>query len=367
LRWVKVRKQIDEQNWDEATSFSDSLGRTIRTQAKDSQGDVFTETKYDDLGRVAATSNPYRSGETIYWSKPRYDELNRVVETYAPAIEGQTGASLGITEFGISTVQDYVGTYTTATDASGRKARSITNALGQLVRIDEPTGSNDLGLIGSPNQPTFYKYNPQGKMVKVSQGQQNRFFLYDYLGRLIRVRQPEQEVNSALDLADTVTNNNQWTAGFEYDIVGNLKKTTDAKGSIITNDYDKAGRVTKREYNDVNTPTVFYYYDGTGLATPPPTTQNYAKGKLTKVMSSISTTQYTSFDNFGRNLVSEQLTDGQTYESKYKYDFGGRMVEQTYPSGKVVRNFFENDGDLAKIVRNGKVYASDFSYTSASI
>jgi hypothetical protein len=51
LSWVKVRKQIDEQNWDEATSFSDSLGRTIRTQAKDSQGDVFTETKYDNLGR----------------------------------------------------------------------------------------------------------------------------------------------------------------------------------------------------------------------------------------------------------------------------------------------------------------------------
>jgi RHS repeat-associated protein len=322
---------------------------------------VFTETKYDNLGRVIATSNPYRSGETIYWSKPRYDELNRVVETYAPAIEGQTGASLGITEFGISTVQDFVGTYTTATDASGRRARSITNALGQLIRIDEPTGNNELGSLGEPNQSTFYKYNSQGKMVKVSQGQQNRLFLYDYLGRLIRVRQPEQEVNSALDLTDTVTNNNQWTAGFEYNIVGNLKKTTDAKGSIITNSYDKAGRVTLREYNNLDTPSVYYYYDGTGLGAVP----DYSKGKLTKVMSSISTTQYTSFDNFGRNLISQQLTDGQTYESKYKYDFGGRMVEQTYPSGKVVRNFFENDGDLAKVVRNGKTYVSDFSYNAS--
>ncbi len=209
-------------------------------------------------------------------------------------------------------------------------------------------------------------------MVKVSQGVQNRYFLYDYLGRLIRVKQPEQEVNSALDLVDSVTNNNQWTAGFEYDIVGNLKKTTDAKGSIITNSYDKAGRVTKREYNNLDTPTVFYYYDGTGLATPPPTTQNFAKGKLSKVMSSISTTQYTSFDNFGRNLVSEQITnvgttstDYQTYTSKYKYDFGGRMVEQTYPSGKVVRNFFESDGDLAKVVRHGKTYVSDFSYNAS--
>jgi RHS repeat-associated protein len=296
--------------------------------------------------------------------------LNRVVETYAPAIDGQTGASLGITEFGISTVQDYVGTYTTATDASGRRARSITNALGQLVRIDEPTGTNnDLGLIGSPNQPTFYKYNPQGKMVHVIQGKlgepaiQHRYFLYDYLGRLIRVKQPEQEVNPLLNTTQTVDGNNEWTAKMEYDLVGNLIKTTDAENKQITNFYDKANRVTKREYSNLDTPTVFYYYDGTGLGTVP----DYSKGKLTKVSSSISATQYTSFDNFGRTLTSEQITDEQTYSSKYKYSLSGALLEQTYPSGKVVRNFFESDGDLAKIVRNGKVYASDLSYSPTKI
>jgi RHS repeat-associated protein len=323
------------------------------------------------LGRVAATSNPYRENETVYWSKPRYDELNRVVETYAPAIEGQTGASLGITEFGISNVQDFVGTYTTATDASGRRARSITNALGQLVRIDEPTGTNnDLGLIGSPNQPTYYKYNSQGKMVHVQQGKtgetiQHRYFLYDYLGRLIRVKQPEQEVNSNLNTTQTVDGNNEWTAKMEYDIVGNLIKTTDAEGKTITNFYDKASRVIKREYSNLDTPTVFYHYDGTGLATPPPTTLNFAKGKLTKVSSTISASLFTSFDNFGRVLTHQQITDNQTYNTAYKYNLSGALLEETYPSTKVVRNFFESDGDLTKIVRNGKVYASDFSYTSA--
>ncbi len=61
----------------------------------------------------------------------------------------------------------------------------------------------------------------------------------------------------------------------------------------------------------------------------------------------------------------EYVLDGNTYESKYKYDFGGRMVEQTYPSGKVVRNFFESDGDLAKVVKNGKVLISNFDYTAS--
>ncbi len=261
-----------------------------------------------------------------------------MVETLAPAVEGQTGASLGITEWGISTETDFVGTFTIATDASGRKARSITNSLGQLIRIDEPTGNNDLGSIATPNQPTFYKYNPQGKMVKVSQGVQNRYFLYDFLGRLIRVRQPEQEVNPALDLADSVSGNNHWTAAMEYDLVGNLIKTTDAENKQITNSYDKAGRVKVRSYSNLDTPSVYYYYDGMGLSTPPPATNNFAKGKLTKVSSSISATQFTSFDNFGRTLASQQITDGNIYESKYKFDFGGRLVEQTYPSGKVVQN-----------------------------
>jgi RHS repeat-associated protein len=258
----------------------------------------------------------------------------------------------------------------TATDASGKRARSITNSLGQLVRIDEPTGTNnDLGLIGSPNQPTFYKHNPQGKMVHVIQGKagepaiQHRYFLYDYLGRLIRVRQPEQEVNSALNTTETVDGNNQWTAAMEYDIVGNLIKTTDAENKQITNTYDKASRVTKREYSNLDTPTVFYYYDGTGLGAVPA----YSKGKLTKVMSSISTTQYTSFDNFGRVLTHQQLTDGQTYDTAYKYNLSGALTDETYPSGKVVRNFFESDGDLGKIVRNGKAYASDLSYSPTKI
>ncbi len=38
LSWVKVRKQIDETNWDEAITYTDSLGRTVKTIAKDSQG-----------------------------------------------------------------------------------------------------------------------------------------------------------------------------------------------------------------------------------------------------------------------------------------------------------------------------------------
>lgn len=433
---VKVRKQIDEQNWDEATTFSDSLGRTFKTQAKDSQGDVFVETKYDLLGRPVAVTNPYRQNDTVYWSKTRYDEMGRAVEAYAPANFNTLGDSLGITEYGISSQTRFIGTVVTKTDASGRKSRSFTNALGQLTRVDEPGSNNQLDTVPQttptpnpsptppPNYPTdppscaancpnnltgseypmhstYYEYNVQGKMVKVTQGVQVRYFMYDSLGRLIRVKQPEQEVNDALDKSDPSTGNGKWTAKFTYDLFGNVITTTDANGITSISEYDKANRVFKRCYTkpgivtsvtkcddlstgvngqlSSDTPTVENFYDGFGLGVTPPEENNYAKGKLSKVTSSISETRYKTYDYLGRLIESEQRTpiadEGVTQAipriSTYKYDFGGRLIEETYPSGRIIKNSFESDGDLANVVSKAatqvgfKTYVSNFSYTAA--
>jgi hypothetical protein len=205
---VKVRKQIDEINWDEATTYLDPAGRVYWTQAKDSQGDVYVATHYDQVGRVDCVTNPYRIGEAAYWNKTRFDEIGRAMESYAPVAvslcqtEGQQLQSLGTTSFDLSTVSGAVGTVVVSNDASGRKGRSIANAAGQLIRVDEPTtfggtADQDLGTISSPIQPTYYTYSSLGKMVKVQQGVQSRYFLYDNFGRLLRVKQPEQKPTPA--------------------------------------------------------------------------------------------------------------------------------------------------------------------------
>ncbi|MBF2021993.1 MAG: hypothetical protein IGR93_18345 [Hydrococcus sp. C42_A2020_068] len=76
-----------------------------------------------------------------------------------------------------------------------------------------------------------------------------------------------------------------------------------------------------------------------------------AKDKLTKVSSSVSTTEYTSFDILGRVLSHKQTTDGQDYITAYAYNLSGAMVEQVYPSGRVVRNVLDGNGDLAMVDR----------------
>jgi YD repeat-containing protein len=332
------------------------------------------------INKVKRVTNPYRQGETKYWTETKYDEANRVKEVLSPTADGQTAESKITTEYGISTVTNFVGTYTVGTDESGRRGRSITNALGQVVRVDEATANNDLGSLATPNQPTVYKYNPQGQMVQVTQGNQNRYFLYDNLGRLLKVRQPEQDVNTAFDEYDPITLNTGWTAKFTYDVLGNMLTATDAKGVVITNTYDNANRVKTRNYTlpqtqtpqnaTAATPNVVYKYDGVGSAVTIP----FAKGKLTESSNGISTTRYTAFDNLGRLLSSEQVTDGVVYPTSYKYNpISGGLVEEKYPSGRVVRNFFETDGDLSAIssrrnaINSFKTYASDFSYTASGV
>ncbi len=439
---VKVKKQIDETHWDEATIFLDSLGRTIKTQATDSQGDIFAETEFDNLGRVKRTTNPYRLNDPqIYWNRPRYDELSRTVETCAPLqlseIPGglndpcPSGKSLGTVDYSFSTLTGFVGTVLTTTDASGRKSRSFTNALGQLIRVDEssstktldpvpqstptanpspsptpiggggPTGcaQNCLTAADYPMNSTYYIYNPQGNLVRVIQGDQNRYFKYDSLGRLIRVMQPEQEPNPNLSLSDSYNTSGQWSAAFQYNALGDLVRATDANGVSIINEYDKAKRVTKRCYSKPNlnvtattcaglganssdnTPTVENFYDGFLAAGQPPTASpNYAKGKLTRVASSVSDTRYTGFDNLGRITESIQRTpfaDNETVEnatprvSKYAYNFAGALIEETYPSTRVVRYEYESDGDLSRIWGKKdanapeRTYVNSFSFTAS--
>ncbi len=156
----------------------------------------------------------------------------------------------------------------------------------------------------------------------------------------------------------------------------------------IINEYDKAKRVTKRCYSkpnlnitattcnglgtnaSENTPEVTFLYDGLLELSQSPSSPNLAKGKLTRVSSSVSDTRYTQFDSLGRLTQMQQITDGVTYTSQYQYNFAGALVQETYPSGRVVRNEFESDGDLSRIwgIKDAnapeRTYANSFSYTA---
>lgn len=365
-----------------ATQFFDQLGRvrlskTLEDSATQSATNETDGIKVQARYKTAAgytyqlSSNPYRAATAVTetdptmgwtlstaWNTGRRSEVQTFSGAGLPVVFGGSNEnSTGIVRTDIDANRTLV------TDQAGKQRRSVTNALGQLIRVDEPDASGNLGTIESPTQPTHYYYDTLGKMVRVNQGVQNRYFMHDSLGRLLRVRQPEQTVNTALNTSGN-PDNNSWTIGFTYDNNGNLLTSRDANNVVITSTYDALNRPLTRSYSD-STPTVTYTYDDT--ANVP-----FSKGRLTKVFSTVSETRYTEYDEMGRLEKSEQRTDGEVYPSEYKYNLAGALIEQKYPSGRVVKNMLDASGDISNIssrVHNGpfKNYASNFEYTAGGV
>ena len=247
---------------------------------------------------------------------------------------------------------------TTVTDQAGKQRRSITNALGQLIRVDEPDAGNQLGTASSPNQDTSYAYDTLNNLITVSQGAQTRTFTYSSLSRLLSATNPESG-----------------TISYGYDSNGNLLTKTDARGVKTDYVYDALNRVTNRNYstpggtppNYQATPNVSYFYDNLPNA----------KGKLIKITTGtgatpLSVTEYQEFDLLGRVKQSQQWVEGTAYgvPMTYAYNLSGALIEQKYPSGRIVKNTLDSNGYLQQVQsqKSGGTlqnYANSFTYTAA--
>ncbi|MBL8183162.1 MAG: hypothetical protein JNL64_16325 [Blastocatellia bacterium] len=73
-------------------------------------------------------------------------------------------------------------------------------------------------------------------------------------------------------------------------------------------------------------------------------------GKATRVSSSVSKTNYTAFDVFGRMTAYQQITDGTVYSTEYKYNLSGGLVKETHQSGREVTNTLDANGDMTSTV-----------------
>jgi RHS repeat-associated protein len=256
------------------------------------------------------------------------------------------------TDYGVAVTGAQIGTVVTIEDQANKQRRSITNALGQLTRVDEPNDSGQLGAIDNPTQPTNYSYDTLSNLTTVSQGVQTRTFAYDSLARLKQATNPESGI-----------------INYNYDDNGNLTGKIDARNITTSYVYDALNRVKTRTYTGetgYTTPNVTYTYDNLPNA----------KGKLTKVVTGdvnapLAETRYTAFDNLGRVTGSQQITEGTAYNPQsYVYNLSGALIEETYPSGRVVKNTLDNDGDLSQVQSRKandsfRNYANSFNYTAA--
>lgn len=358
--YVKTTFTFDETRNLESYNYFDGLGRTVRSFAPKAGGAwIVADTQYDAAGRIRRVSKPYQGSSLTVevnlannWVTKQYDALGRITKI--------------TTADGSQVQSSYSANTITVTDADLKKRKTETDALGRLTQVIEDPGETNL--------VTNYKYDILGNLRRVEQGVQRRYFMYDSLSRLIRSRNPEEATNPGLALNDPIAENEQWSTSISYLANGDVSFKTDARGIKIEYLYDDLNRLYRRTYTPTSTPpagtysptaTVDYCYDGRGLTSVPAD----SLGKMTKVSSSVSETRYTSFDAMGRLKSSEQITDGVTYQMpSYNYNLAGALTSQTYPSGRIVQNSFDDAGSLSSVAgqaldQSVKTYASNFDYT----
>lgn len=328
---------------------------------------VVRDIEYDVLGRAYRVSNQYYNARGSLdpinpaglWSTTTFDDQGRVKQVQGPDGVVRESVEYGATPSALTDAegQQFKGDFMTMTDAAGKKRRTVVDAAGNLRRVDEPDGDDDLGPLASPRQATHYKYDVLGDLIKITQGEQQRFFKYDSLGHLTHQRQPEEDAPHSAP--DPLTGNNSWSSYNVYDAHGRLTDSYDARGVHTGVTYDGLNRVKVVTYSD-NTPTVTYTYDEarTGF---------YNLSHLTEVKTDTkggapATAQTYGYDRMGRVTDHKQSVGGVEYPMSYSYNGLGQLESQTYPSGKVVTNALDTKGQLLGVSDAGRTYVSGMTY-----
>lgn len=313
------------------TTDYDGLGRIMQTQLNTDPSNVdFVDTQYDGDGRVLKVSNPYRSGDTIYWTTQLYDGIGR-----SAGVTNQDGSSTSIT---------YTGNTSWSYDELGHQRKSQTDALGRLTFVWEaPTNFNF---------ETDYQYDALGNLIHVTQHgasgdtARTRSFVFDSLSRL-----------------QSTTNPETGTTGYHYDNDGNLISKTDARSVVTTYSYDVLNRLVAKSYSDGTTPAACYQYDTPvssvtdtnpiGALTLEWTQAGSCPGssppQTAVPTGSITSTVFFSHDPMGRTQGERQYTraslaKGTYYAAAYTYDLTGNLVTSTSGGGPTLTTYIDGAG-----------------------
>jgi RHS repeat-associated protein len=347
---ICLTRRLESGNPAEATDKT----KGVKIQTRYFAGDAGNPNGYELVSAPyrAATSGTAGGEPGMAWKRTKFDKGGRCieVETFVgatpPAPWG--GASVSSGKF----TTEYDAEFTAVTDQAGKKRRSRVDALGRLVRVDEPDALGNLGGTTTPFQPTDYAYNALGNLVQTSQTgvpnggsstiTQNRYFNYSSLGRLISANNPESGPIS-----------------YEYDANGNLKKKTNARNIFINYTYDELNRNKTVDYSDtpVN-PDITREYDN-------PAAGEYGKGQLWRSYAGgnesagqkVEKQEVTGYDALGRTKSVRQSFKnngawGGAFATSQTYDLAGHVKTKTYPSGRSVTYIYNVSGDLTDFTGN---------------
>ncbi|WP_459778406.1 RHS repeat domain-containing protein, partial [Photobacterium sp. R1] len=291
----------------EAKQFFDQFQREWRsaTLAVGGKRWILKDTFYNTKNQIVKVSRPYYQGDTPQYSNTTYDALGRLhsVSEPGPAGKGDVYASYA-----------YAPMTVTETDALGRKKTTFTNAIGWVIRVDQPLSASVIN-----------EYTPTGKLAKATgAGGAVITNTYDDLGNKTSTQDPDLGF---------------WR--YEYDAFGNLLKQTDAKGQSVAMQYDALNRMVKRidekrivenqQPKSVLTESKWYYDSHGGETWQGALIRSESPGYLKKL----------SYTSLGQLHREEILTADHTFTREFAYDKFGRVVKDVRPNNFTLEHEYD--------------------------
>lgn len=215
------------------------------------------------------------------------------------------------------------------------------NTFMYIEKIDA-TDDND-------NVITFatYEYNLMGSMIKSTDAKNNAIKVeYDLMGRRIKLESPDSGVQ--------ITHYNTTTGQLDY----TQNSVLIEKGQKIVYQYDEFGRLKKIVYPDnKQLDNTEYEYDENDQIVKKIDNSGehyYQYGKLGEIVSeTIKLKQQTG-------TIDQQQYHEATFS--YKHNYLGQMEEITYPSGEIVKYSYTNGGNVCQVTGKMKFEASDHTF-----
>jgi len=371
--YVKSTVKLDSTRSVSSWRFTNGRGQNFMSRSQTgTDAYLSSDVDFDSMGRAVKSYNPY-TVSTLTAARPS----SGIPFTQITSRDG-LGRTLQTTLPDSTTVSaSYSGLVATVTDQAGKSRRQLADALGRIIRVDEPDSGGILGDVGAPNQPTYYEYDGNDNLTKVTQTDtsvtpnvtQERLFKYDSLSRLTHERQVEASPTLDNDGVKQ-TSGGLWTGVYKYNTDNLLIEGFDARGVKTAFTYDGLNRVTSVVYTGetgYQTPTVTYTYDEAES-----TFHNV--GRLTKVRTELNTSQGTPetihnfrYDKTGQVVKQTTSIGSESYLQEYGYNLAGQLTSQKYPSGKVVTMTVDNFGRLQTVADDQRSYLSGVSFNDRGL
>ncbi|MCL6270747.1 FG-GAP-like repeat-containing protein [Sansalvadorimonas sp. 2012CJ34-2] len=304
----KVTEQADGQG--PVTTYFDRKHRPVRTKHLGFDGTpVYTDTRYNARGLEQATSRPYFVGDRHYWIEREYDQLGRTSRVIRPSTHG-LGES--ITQF------SYEGLNTYKTDPMGRRTSTVRDAMERIVQVHQPLGAF-----------VNHKYDALGNLVETNAS-----------GVITTIGYNKQGMRTALN------DPSKGTWQYRYNAFGEQRWQKDAKGQIITEQYDPLGRLASRQEQEGNS-TWTWDSAANGI------------GQLASVSGPDGYSRNYQYDNLSRLVNTTQTVDNLALSLGVEYDQYSRPAVEIRPGNFRVQNVYNQYGYL-QAVRSPGNQISDY-------